>query len=123
MAYTSPYEICVRSLHLRGNCVRAKYLYAVCDDMSDAIVENREGPDFDSFMQSLRLLHRGDAPECKRVGRSMADVLRRRRDGRTIAAILIEGESVARAVYLLSAEYFLSIRPGHCAAPHAAAAL
>ena len=72
-------------------------LDAVRDGMSDAIVENREGLDFDLlYTRYIRALHRGDASECT----ALAADARRAAKGdemRTIAAILIEGESAVRA--------------------------
>jgi len=98
-----------RACYIFGNPRAGEALLdAVRDGMSDAIVENREGLAFDLlYTRYIRALHRGDASECS----ALAGDARRAAKGdemRTIAAILIEGESAVRAGNLPLAEQTLT---------------
>jgi hypothetical protein len=98
-----------RTSYIFGNPRAGEALLdAVRDGMSDAIVENREVLDFDLlYTRYIRALHRGDASECT----GLAGDARRAAKGdemRTIAAILIEGESAVRAGDLPLAEQTLT---------------
>ncbi len=98
-----------RSCYIFGNPRAGEALLeAVRAGMADAIVENREVLDFDLLhAQYIRALHRGDTSECMRL----ACDARQRAKGdemRTIAAILIEGESAVRAGDLPLAEQTLT---------------
>ncbi len=98
-----------RSCYIFGNPRAGETLLeAVRAGMADAIVENREVLDFDLlYTRYIRALHRGDTSECMRL----ACDARERAKGdemRTIAAILIEGESAVRAGDLPLAEQTLT---------------
>ena len=72
-------------------------LEAVRAGMADAIVENREVLEFDLlYTQYIRALHRGDASECTRLAGDARQAAKGD-EMRTIAAILVEGESAVRS--------------------------
>jgi hypothetical protein len=106
-------------LRLFNKVARACYIFgnpragdalldAVRTGMAGAIVEKRESLDFELlYSRYIRALHRGGASECTRLA-SDARQAAKGDEMRTIAAILIEGESAVRAGDLPLAEQTLT---------------